>query len=172
MGKTPVSPDLLELEVHRSWTNHIEWVHQTIPFGQVCIKVVNGNPGKLVHEHTFFDIRFDQDLISPKPIEDIDFAKLEPQGTKKKGSKGKNKKAAKQSEVVLMKVPVSWINLIYFCKTILTNGQLCYQTIKGEPRSFVKELSELDIDFSLDKNILPANYVHLAGLGKKLAKST
>ncbi len=165
-----VSPDLMELEVHRSWTRHIEWVKQTLPFGQVCVKIVNGNPNKLVPEYTFFDLRFDRD-VGPVNIEDIDFSANEPIPSVRQTSKTK-RKAAKLPETIMMKVPVSWIKLIYFCKTTLTNGQLCYQTIKGEPRSFVKELSEVNVDFSLDDQMLPVNYLHLAGLGKKLAKTT
>ena len=79
-GKETPSPELLELKVHRSWTKLIDWVERVLPFGQVCVRVINGNPGRLVQEHTYYDLRFDQDRVGPRrpaEIGEIDFLSID-----------------------------------------------------------------------------------------------
>ena len=61
----------LEIRISESWIRLIRYCQTSLPNGQLCFKVNNAEPGRLVSEHTKRDIRFDkeQDVL-------IDFGEL------------------------------------------------------------------------------------------------
>ena len=57
--------DIIEMKVSRSWIELITFCRTEVPYGQVCFKVANGEPGKLVTKYTERDIRFDKRASIP-----------------------------------------------------------------------------------------------------------
>jgi len=67
--KTPKIEDLeapeLEIRVSKSWIRLIRWCQVNLPYGQVCVKIKNSEPGDLVEEHTSRSVRFDKEETIP-----------------------------------------------------------------------------------------------------------
>ena len=57
-------PDV-EIRVHESWIRLIRFCQTSLPNGQICFKINNSQPGKLVWEYTKRDIRFDKEQDIP-----------------------------------------------------------------------------------------------------------
>ena len=55
----------LEVRVSPSWVRFIRWCQVNVPYGQVCIKINNAEPGDLVPEHTKKRVRFDKEESIP-----------------------------------------------------------------------------------------------------------
>ena len=65
MKKTEEQPEVLKMEVSRSWIRFIRWVQENYPHGQVCFKTVNGEPTDFVEEHSKRRVRFDKEETIP-----------------------------------------------------------------------------------------------------------
>ena len=61
----------LEIRISESWIRLIRYCQTSLPNGQLCFKVGNAEPGRLVWEHTKKDIRFDKNQDLP-----MDFGEL------------------------------------------------------------------------------------------------
>jgi len=55
----------LEVRVSPSWIRFIRWCQVNVPYGQVCVKINNAEPGDLVPEHTKKRVRFDKEDTIP-----------------------------------------------------------------------------------------------------------
>ena len=53
----------LEIRVHESWINLVSWCQNQMPFGDIKIRIVNGQPTELLEQRA--KIRFDKNVSIP-----------------------------------------------------------------------------------------------------------
>ena len=57
----------LEVRVHESWINLVQYCRDQIPFGDIKIRIVNGQPTELLEQKA--KIRFDKQSSIPTNLE-------------------------------------------------------------------------------------------------------
>lgn len=58
-------PDIIVMKVTRSWVNLIQFCRDSIPYGQMCVEIVNSEPRDMDEKHTFAKVRFDRPQTIP-----------------------------------------------------------------------------------------------------------
>jgi hypothetical protein len=132
-GKLAV-PVLQELLVHRNWTTLITYCQLAFPYGQLTFELKNAIPAKLDKRLTKPSIRFDVP----------DYDKLVFESTDGNGQ---------SSGAVVVKVPISWVHLIMFCRNSFPFGQFCVQITDAEPRTLVMENTLINVSFDHPETI-------------------
>ena len=54
----------LEIRVHESWINLVRWCQEQMPFGDIKVRIVNGQPTELLEKIP--RVRFDKQTTIPK----------------------------------------------------------------------------------------------------------
>ena len=53
----------LEIRVHESWINLVHWCQEQMPYGDIKIRIVNGQPTELLEQKA--RVRFDKQVTVP-----------------------------------------------------------------------------------------------------------
>lgn len=123
----------IEVRVHESWINLVQYCQENIPFGDLTIKVANGQPTKRLKEVP--SIRFDKQAALMKDgkwyvIPSID-----------------------------VRVHEYWINMVQWCQNYFISGTLSFRLVGGQPTDLLK--AEQEVNFSRPKTIpngIPLNF--------------
>ncbi len=117
----------IEVRVHESWTNLIEYCKENLPYGDIKIQISNAQPTKRIKETP--KIRFDK--ITPGKVEGNWY--LIP-------SLG-------------LHVHECWVNLVQWCQNYFCKGELELRIVNGQPVELLS--SSQDIRFN-KKDTIPA----------------
>jgi hypothetical protein len=59
---------VVEIRVSKAWIRFIQYCKTSFPFGNITVKIVNGQPTRRIHAEP--DIRFDKENTFPSNFED------------------------------------------------------------------------------------------------------
>lgn len=111
----------IEVRVHESWVNLIQYCQESLPYGDLRIEIANAQPTRKLKETP--SIRFDKQLSG-------------------RGDNGKNYLIASLN----VYVNENWINLIQWCQNYFTKGKLSFKLHNATPTDLLSAEQEVRFD--------------------------
>jgi len=139
MVKSPSKEDIwylvpdIEIRVHESWINLVQYCQANLEFGTLIVKIANALPTRRLKEVP--SIRVDK----PSKLTKDDISYWIPS--------------------VDVRVHYSWINLIQWCQNYYVSGDLGFMLVSAHPTEIVK--TDQRVDFSKPETIpsgIPLNF--------------
>jgi len=97
----------INVTITQSWVALITYCQDNLPFGDLCVEISNGQPGKRVKETP--SIRFDKSPRQPKNGTTYIIQSLD------------------------IRIPKPWIDMVQWCQQYLISGRMTFRLVDSQP---------------------------------------